>query len=64
MYACICNAVTVDEVSVAVDSGAESIEAIGAVTTAGTNCQSCHDHLQDIIDERCQSCPRLSLAVA
>ncbi|MGH8960452.1 MAG: (2Fe-2S)-binding protein [Jatrophihabitantaceae bacterium] len=64
MYACICHAVTVDEVGAAVDSGADSIEAIGAATRAGTNCYCCHDHLEDILDERCRSCPLASLAVA
>jgi bacterioferritin-associated ferredoxin len=64
MYACICHAVTVDEVSAAVDSGAESVEEIGQVTTAGTNCRSCHDHLEDILDARCGTCPLASLAVA
>jgi bacterioferritin-associated ferredoxin len=54
----------VDEVSAAVDSGAESVEEIGRVTKAGTNCHSCHDHLEDILDERCGSCPLASLAVA
>ena len=57
MYACICHAVTVDEVGAAVDAGADSIEAVGAVTAAGTCCSGCHDHLDEIIEARCGDCP-------
>lgn len=64
MYACICNAVTVDQVAAAVDAGAHSIDAVGADTRAGTDCATCHDHLEDIIAERCASCPLGQLAVA
>jgi bacterioferritin-associated ferredoxin len=64
MYACICRAVTVDEVIVAVDSGADTVAAVGHATRAGTTCTSCHDHLEDIIDARCGSCPLARLAVA
>lgn len=64
MYACICHAVTVDEVNAAVDSGAGTIDEIGRATTAGTNCHSCHDHLEDILEERCGQCPLAALAVA
>ena len=64
MYACICHAVTVDEVGAAVDAGADSIETVGADTRAGTSCRNCHDHLEDIIEERCRQCPLAALAVA
>jgi bacterioferritin-associated ferredoxin len=64
MYACICKAVTVDEVHAAIDAGAESIESVGAATAAGTTCYSCHDHLDEIIEQRCGTCPLASLAVA
>ncbi|MBN9618480.1 MAG: (2Fe-2S)-binding protein [Actinobacteria bacterium] len=64
MYACICTAVTVDQVDQAIGAGAETIEAIGACTTAGTTCGSCHETLADLIEERCGSCPLASLAVA
>jgi bacterioferritin-associated ferredoxin len=63
MYACICRAVTVDEVTKAIDAGAATIEAVGAVTAAGTTCGSCHDHLDEIL-ERCGACPLAVLAVA
>jgi bacterioferritin-associated ferredoxin len=64
VYACICHAVTVDEVSSAIDDGHESIEAIGDATRAGTNCTTCHDHLEDIIESRCGGCPRQLLTRA
>ena len=64
MYACICTAVTVDEVDRAIDAGAQTIEAVGDCTTAGTTCGSCHDTLADLIEAKCGSCPLASLAVA
>jgi bacterioferritin-associated ferredoxin len=62
MYACICKAVTVDQVAAAVDHGAESIEAVGAATRAGTDCSCCHDHIEEIIESRCGTCPLAALA--
>jgi bacterioferritin-associated ferredoxin len=64
VYACICRAVTVDEVSAAIDGGADSVEAVGQATRAGTSCTTCHDHLEEIIEARCGSCPLAALAVA
>jgi bacterioferritin-associated ferredoxin len=62
MYACICKAVTVDQVNAAVDRGAHSIEAVGELTRAGTDCSCCHDHIDEIIEARCGSCPLAALA--
>lgn len=56
MYACICTAVTIDEVESAIDAGATTVEAIGELTSAGTTCGSCHDTLEELIAERCGSC--------
>jgi bacterioferritin-associated ferredoxin len=64
VYACICRGVTVSEVHAAIDRGAETVEAVGQQTRAGTCCTSCHDHLEDIIEERCGACPLARLAVA
>jgi bacterioferritin-associated ferredoxin len=61
MYACVCTAVTVDEVSAAIDAGARTIEAVGQATAAGTTCRSCHDHLQDLLESRCGACPLAAL---
>ena len=64
MYACICNAVTVDDVEHAIDRGASTIDEVGARTAAGTTCGSCHDTLDDLISARCGACPLAGLAVA
>lgn len=64
MYACICNAVTDGEVMSAIDLGADTVEAIGCATRAGTTCGCCQDHLEDLIMERCQTCPLARLQVA
>lgn len=62
MYACICKAVTVSEVHAAIDSGADSVEAVGLATRAGTDCSGCHDHLEEILEQRCGACPLAALA--
>jgi bacterioferritin-associated ferredoxin len=64
VYACICTAVTVDEVHAAIDAGADSIETVGDATTAGTTCSGCHDHLDEILELRCGNCPLAARAVA
>ena len=62
MYACICKAVTVSEVHDAIDDGADTIEAVGDMTRAGTVCGGCHDHLGEILESRCGACPLPALA--
>jgi bacterioferritin-associated ferredoxin len=64
VYACICSAVTVDEVDAAIDGGADTIDAVSRQTGAGTGCHSCHDTLDDLLEARCGGCPLASLAVA
>ena len=64
MFVCICRAVTAAEIERAVDSGADCVEAVSAVTGAGTSCGTCHDTIDDVISERCFSCPRLVAEVA
>jgi bacterioferritin-associated ferredoxin len=64
VYACICTAVTVDEVDRAIEAGAVTVEAVGECTTAGTTCGSCHDTIDDLIGTRCGACPLAALAVA
>jgi len=64
MYACVCSAVTVDEVHDAIDAGADTIETIGACTRAGTTCGTCHDTLDELLAERCGPCPLAALSVA
>ncbi len=57
MFACICHAVTDDEVTAAVGMGAATVEAVGSVTGAGTGCGSCQNHIKALIGEHCRSCP-------
>jgi NAD(P)H-nitrite reductase large subunit len=64
VYVCYCHAVTTREVEAAVDNGAETVDAVGDETGAGTGCGGCHPTIEDILETRCGSCPRLSLAVA
>jgi bacterioferritin-associated ferredoxin len=64
VYACICSAVTVDEVDEAISAGADTVEAVGRHTRAGTTCGSCHDTIDDLLEARCGRCPLSSLAVA
>jgi bacterioferritin-associated ferredoxin len=64
VFACICNAVTDDEVVTAVDLGAGTVEAVGDATCAGTTCGTCHGRLEELIMERCRACPVVQLHVA
>jgi bacterioferritin-associated ferredoxin len=64
VFACICRAVTRDEVSAAVDRGATTVEAVASQTRAGTGCGTCRDRLRDLIEERGQACPVAKLQVA
>ncbi len=64
MFACICNAVTDERVISAIDLGADTVEAVGEATKAGTCCGGCRDHLEDLIAERCLACPLGALKAA
>jgi bacterioferritin-associated ferredoxin len=64
VFACICNAVTDDQVNSAIDLGADTVDAVGEATAAGTTCGTCQDHLEDLIMERCHACPLVALRVA
>jgi bacterioferritin-associated ferredoxin len=57
MYVCICHAVTDDQVVEAVDAGARSVAEVSGRTRAGASCATCHDHLEDIIEAQCGTCP-------
>ena len=64
MYVCQCSAATVREVEAAIDAGADSVDAVGDATGAGTGCGGCHPTIEAILDRRCAACPRATLAVA
>jgi bacterioferritin-associated ferredoxin len=57
VFACICHAVTDEEVVAAVRKGAATVETVGNATGAGTGCGSCQDHLEDLIGKSCHACP-------
>ena len=61
MYVCICHAVTDSQIERAVDSGADTLEQVALDTSAGTSCGSCHDHIDEIIETRCGTCPLVRL---
>jgi bacterioferritin-associated ferredoxin len=57
VFACVCRAVTDEQIVRAVDAGADSISAVSLGTGAGTSCGTCHDHIEDLIALRCGPCP-------
>ena len=61
MFACICCAVSVDEVNAAIDAGAETVDAVSDATDAGTG--TCHERLEGLIEDRV-GCPLAALRVA
>ncbi|HEY3982180.1 MAG TPA: (2Fe-2S)-binding protein [Streptosporangiaceae bacterium] len=63
MFACICRAVTDDDVRAAVDRGATTVKAVACQTRAGTGCGTCQSWLKTLIEERSE-CPAGDLQVA
>lgn len=63
MFACICCAVSVDEVNAAIDAGADTVDAVSDATYAGTGCGTCHERLEGLIEDRA-GCPLAALRVA
>jgi bacterioferritin-associated ferredoxin len=61
VYVCICQAVTEDEVIVAARSGADTLGAVAEATAAGSNCGTCHDTIEAVIE---RICPRTCAAFA
>jgi bacterioferritin-associated ferredoxin len=50
VFVCICHAVTEQQLVTAVlEDGADSIEAVGELTHAGTGCGSCHDRIEGVL---------------
>ena len=64
MFVCHCEVVSDGEVAAAVDAGADSVDAVGVVTGAGTRCGGCHESIEAILAQRCAGCPRALSAVA
>ena len=61
MYVCICHAVTDEQIHSAVDAGADTLETVADATRAGTGCGTCHDHVEEILETRCGTCPLAAL---
>jgi bacterioferritin-associated ferredoxin len=57
VFACICLAVTSDEVSAAIDDGAASVEDVSDATGACTGCGTCYERIDNMIGSRAQQCP-------
>ena len=62
MFACICRAVTRDEVTAAIDNGAATLKAVAKATRACTSCGLCRERIQGMLGER--TCPPRELEVA
>lgn len=52
MFACICRAVTRDEVTAAIDNGAATVVAVSKATRACTGCGTCRDRIRGMLKER------------
>ncbi len=48
---CSCNNVGANEIRLAIDGGCQSVDAVGAATSAGTNCGSCQSEIKTILKE-------------
>jgi bacterioferritin-associated ferredoxin len=58
VFACICRAVTCDQVTTAIDSGAVTVRAVAKATGACTGCGTCLERIVGMIDERAAApCP-------
>jgi bacterioferritin-associated ferredoxin len=64
MFACICRAVTCDQVRAAIAEGAATVEAVAEATGAGTGCGTCRDRIASMISERGQQSQAAALRVA
>jgi bacterioferritin-associated ferredoxin len=64
VFVCICHAVTDDELGRAIDDGAQTVAAVGTATRAGFNCGTCHETIEDLIEQRCGACPLATMRVA
>lgn len=52
MFACICRAVTSDEVAAAIDDGAATVKAVAMATRACTGCGMCRERIRAMLGER------------
>ena len=59
MFACICRAVTSDEVGAAIDNGAGTVAAVAKATRACTSCGICKERIRAMLGERSQPYQRV-----
>lgn len=51
MFACICRAVTTDQVNAAIDSGASTVSAVARATRACTSCGMCRERIEGMLTQ-------------
>jgi bacterioferritin-associated ferredoxin len=64
VFACICRAVTSNEVSAAIDDGAATVDDVSDATGACTGCGTCYERIEHMIASRAQQCPVKALFAA
>ena len=64
MFACICRAVTSDEVGVAIDNGAATLAAVAKATRACTGCGMCRDRIRAMLSESSEPDQRVAVPAA
>ena len=52
MYVCHCRAVNDRTVRAAIDAGARTVEDVGRMCDAGTQCRACHPEIERLLSER------------
>jgi bacterioferritin-associated ferredoxin len=62
VFACICRAVTTDDVGAAMDNGAATVAAVAKATRACTSCGICRDRIRAMLGEREPQRPRVVAA--
>ena len=63
MFACICRAVTSDEVTTAIDNGAATLAQVAKATGACTSCGTCKDRIRGMLGQG-GACPLATLRTA
>lgn len=57
MIVCCCKAVCSEKIAALIEEGADSLQAIGELCGAGTDCGSCRDFIEEMIEEAQPSAP-------
>jgi bacterioferritin-associated ferredoxin len=61
VFACICRAVTSDEVDAAIEDGAATLAAVARATRACTGCGLCRDRIRGMLGERTHLASRVAV---